>query len=85
MENTDYPPGFRSPIGTLEEVIDYGFEITFVYAGEPYFIDGWTVANSAGDILLEAEEEKAEELLNMPFLGKTLKEVIDESMVTNIH
>ena len=71
----------------VEFYLECGHEIRFQYEGKVYKIDGLTVSEFGSDeLLVDGEDGRSiKEFLEMPFMGKTVRKILDESRITHIH
>lgn len=98
MEESDYSLGFgayeANGDGTLQEHLEWGFEIWFEYKGILYHID-WdefpngvdrrTVYDYTNEVnVVIAEDDDVQHFLDMPFLGETVQKIIDKSHITMV-
>ena len=88
----NYQVGFSEPDGTLEEYLDWGWEIGFVYNDTKYRIDyGYYGGRDIIDCVTNktvhhVESEAARDFLDSAFLGKKVEDILlHEAYITELH
>ena len=75
--------GFHETDRTLEEYVEW-FELAFFYEGKTYRTGGTPDEHSAvfeadtNKVVIETDSEDVNDFLNMDFMGKPLREVIEK-------
>lgn len=88
----NYKKGFDEPDGTLEEYLDDGWEIGFIYQGKEYRID---FSYYGGRDIIDKEtrqpvhhvdSEEARDFLDSEFCGVKVEDIlIKEAYITELH
>lgn len=77
-----YQKGFNEPDGTLEDFVEWGFQMTFLYGEREYRTDAspdgnWAVYDvETNEIVAEAPSDGTKDFLETEFLGKPLGQVL---------